>query len=43
MLNKISAADARKKIANFLNRVAYSKESFVLTRRVEALNCCGLR
>ncbi len=37
MLNKISAADARKKFANIVNRVAYGKESFVLTRRGEAL------
>ena len=35
MLNKISAADARKKFANIINRVAYSDESFVLTRRGE--------
>ncbi len=33
MINKISAADARKKFANIINRVAYGKESFVLTRR----------
>jgi len=37
MLNKISAADARKKFANIINRVAYGKESFVLTRRGKAL------
>jgi prevent-host-death family protein len=37
MLNKISAADARRKFANILNRVAYGKESFVLTRRGEPL------
>ncbi len=37
MLNEISAADARKKFANIINRVAYGKESFVLTRRGEAL------
>ena len=37
MLNKISAADARKKFANIINRVAYGKECFVLTRRGEAL------
>ena len=37
MLNKISAADARKKFANIINRVAYGKESFVLTRRGEPL------
>ena len=33
MFNKISAADARKKFANIINRVAYGKESFLLTRR----------
>ena len=33
MINKISAADARKKFANIINRVAYGKELFVLTRR----------
>ena len=37
MLNKISAADARKKFANIINRVAYGKESFVLMRRGEPL------
>ena len=37
MLNKISAADARKKFATIINRVAYGKESFVLTRHGEAL------
>ena len=37
MLNRISAADARKKFANIINRVAFGKESFVLTRRGEAL------
>ena len=37
MINKISAADARKKFANIINRVAYGKESFVLTRRGEPL------
>jgi prevent-host-death family protein len=37
MLNKISAADARKNFANIINRVAFGKESFVLTRRGEAL------
>ncbi len=37
MLNKISAADARKKFANIINRVAFGKESFVLTRRGEPL------
>ena len=37
MFNKISTADARKKFANIINRVAYGKESFVLTRRGEPL------
>jgi len=37
MLHKISAADARKKFSNIINRVAYGKESFVLTRRGEPL------
>ena len=37
MLNKISAADARKKFAKIINRVAYGRESFVLTRRGEPL------
>ena len=33
MINKITAADARKKFANIINRVAFGNESFVLTRR----------
>ena len=37
MLNKISTADARKKFAAIINRVAFGKESFVLTRRGEPL------
>ena len=37
MLSKISAVDARKKFASIINRVAYGKESFVLTRRGEPL------
>jgi prevent-host-death family protein len=37
MLRKISTADARKKFANIVNRVAFGKEAFVLTRRGEAL------
>jgi len=37
MLTKISTADARKKLANIVNRVAFGKEAFVLTRRGEAL------
>jgi len=37
MLNKISTADAGKKFASIINRVALGKESFVLTRRGEPL------
>jgi antitoxin Phd len=37
MLNKITTADARKKFSNIINRVAYSDESFVLTRRGEPI------
>jgi prevent-host-death family protein len=37
MLRKISTADARKKLANIVNRVAFGKEAFVLTRRGEAV------
>ncbi|MBW1897914.1 MAG: type II toxin-antitoxin system Phd/YefM family antitoxin [Deltaproteobacteria bacterium] len=37
MLRKISTADARKKLANIVNRVAFGKEAFVITRRGEAL------
>ncbi len=37
MLKKISAADARKNLAHVVNRVAFGKETFILTRRGEAL------
>jgi prevent-host-death family protein len=37
MLSKISTGDARKKFADIINRVAYGKESFVLTRRGQPL------
>jgi prevent-host-death family protein len=37
MLKKITTADARKKFANIINRVAYGEESFVLTRRGESI------
>ena len=37
MLNKISTAAARKNLANIINRVAFGKEAFVLTRRGEPL------
>lgn len=35
MLNIITTADARKKLSNLINRVAFGNESFVLTRRGE--------
>ena len=37
MLNKITTADARKKFSNIINRVAFGKESFILTRRGEPI------
>ena len=37
MINKITTGDARKKFANIINRVAFGDESFVLTRRGEAV------
>ena len=37
MLNKITTADARKKLSNIINRVAFGNESFVLTRRGEPM------
>ena len=37
MINRISTVDARKKFADIINRVAYGKESFVLTRRGKSL------
>jgi prevent-host-death family protein len=37
MLNKITTADARKKFANIINRVAFGNDSFVLTRRGEPI------
>jgi prevent-host-death family protein len=37
MLTKISTADARKKFSNIVNRVAFGKESIILTRRGEEL------
>jgi prevent-host-death family protein len=33
MVTKISTADARKNFADIVNKVAYTKESIVLTRR----------
>jgi len=35
MFTKISTADARKKFSNIVNRVAFGKESIILTRRGE--------
>ena len=37
MITKISTADARKKFSNIVNRVAFGKESIILTRRGEEL------
>ena len=37
MLTKISTADARKKFSTIVNRVAFGKESIILTRRGEEL------
>jgi prevent-host-death family protein len=37
VFNKTSVADARKKFADIISRVAYGKESFVLTRRGQPL------
>jgi len=37
MLNKVSTAEARKKFAEIVNKVAYGKELFVLTRRGEEI------
>jgi len=37
MPTKISTADARKKFSNLVNRVAFGKESIILTRRGEEL------
>ncbi len=33
MVTKVSTADARKNFADIVNKVAYTKESIVLTRR----------
>lgn len=35
MLNKITTTDARKKLSNIINRVAFGNETFVFTRRGE--------
>jgi antitoxin Phd len=37
MLNTVSTAEARKKLAEIVNRVAYGKEPVVLTRRGEKI------
>ena len=37
MLNKITTADARKKFAAIINKVAFGNEAFVLTRRGEPI------
>ena len=37
MPTKISTADARKRFADVINKVAYSKEPFILTRRGKPL------
>lgn len=37
MLHKISTADVRRKFASIINRVAFGKETFLLTRRGEPL------
>jgi prevent-host-death family protein len=37
MLNTISTAEARKKLAEIVNKVAYGKEPIVLTRRGEKI------
>jgi antitoxin Phd len=37
MFNTISTAEARKKLAEIVNKVAYGKEPIVLTRRGEKI------
>jgi len=37
MLNTVSTAEARKKLAEIVNKVAYGKELVVLTRRGEKI------
>jgi len=37
MLNTVSTAEARKKLAEIVNMVAYGKETIVLTRRGEEI------
>ena len=37
MINTVSTAEARKKLAEIVNKVAYGKEPIVLTRRGEKI------
>ena len=37
MLNTVSTAEARKKLSEIVNKVAYGKEPIVLTRRGEEI------
>ena len=37
MINTVSTAEARKKLAEIVNKVAYGKEPIVLTRRGEEI------
>jgi len=37
MIHKVTAADVRKNLSHIINKVAYGKESFVLTRRGRAI------
>jgi prevent-host-death family protein len=37
MSTRITTADARKKFSNIINRVAFGKESIILTRRGEEI------
>ncbi len=37
MLNTVSTVEARKKLAEIVNKVAYGKETVVLTRRGEEI------
>ena len=37
MLNTVSTAEARKRLAEIVNKVAYGNESIVLTRRGEEI------
>ncbi|MBW1956809.1 MAG: type II toxin-antitoxin system Phd/YefM family antitoxin [Deltaproteobacteria bacterium] len=37
MIHKVTVADVRKNFSHIINKVAYGKESFVLTRRGQAI------